>query len=321
MQIGLMMRSGNNGGKGARVPYRWQTMREMALVAEGVGVDTLGVPDHLLFRHAPPVVTLPEGETRGVWECFTLLSALAASTHRVTLLPLVACTSFRSPALLAKIADSLDEVSDGRVLLGLGAGWHEPEYRAYDYPFDHRVSRFDEALQIIVPLLKGETVTFRGRYHEVRDCVLFPRGPRLEGPPIWIGARGPRMLGLVAKHADAYHTDLLLNVDDTRAAEDLLAIVDRACEAAGRDPATLRRTSGCSLGLEGFRDVSEGPPDVIMHGSNHEIVDRLAAYAALGIDHFTFWLHPWTPQSVERLAPIVEAAHQIRPLAQPLHHR
>src|SRR6476646_6938062 len=114
MQIGLMIRSGNYGGMGARTAHRWTTLREMALLAEEIGVDTLGVPDHLLFRHAPPVVSLPAGDTRGVWECFTLLTAFAAITRRVTLLPLVACTSFRNPALLAKIADALDEVSGGR---------------------------------------------------------------------------------------------------------------------------------------------------------------------------------------------------------------
>jgi alkanesulfonate monooxygenase SsuD/methylene tetrahydromethanopterin reductase-like flavin-dependent oxidoreductase (luciferase family) len=313
MQIGLMMRSGNNGGTGAIATraHRWNTLREMALLAEHVGVDTLGVPDHLLFRHAPPVVTLPAGDTRGVWECFTLLTAFAAITQRVTLLPLVACTSFRNPALLAKIADSLDEVSGGRLLLGLGAGWHEPEYAAYSYPFDHRVSRFEEALQIIVPMLKGESVTLQGQYYEAHDALLSPHGPRPDGPPIWIGARMPRMLGLVAKYADAYHTDMLLNLDDTRAAQELLAIAADACEQVGRDPATLRKTSGCSLGLEGFEDVLGGPPSVIMHGTNADIIARLEALAKLGIDHFTFWLHPWTLQSIERLAPIVEAAHAL----------
>lgn len=305
------MRSGNNGGTGARKALRWADLRAMALLAEEIGVDTLGAPDHLLFRNAPPTVSLPAGETRGVWECFTLLTALAASTKRVTLLPLVACTGFRNPALLAKIADSLDEVSGGRVLLGLGAGWHGPEYAAYGYPFDRRVSRFEEALQIIVPLLKGESVTRNGRYYSVTDCTLFPRGPRSGGPPIWIGARRPRMLGLVARYADAYNTDMLLDVDDAKPAEELFAIVEGACREVGRDPATLRRTSGCSLGLAGFEDVPAGPPSVILHGSNDEIIDKLAAYAAIGVEHFTVWLHPWTLQSVERLAPIVEAAHKM----------
>jgi alkanesulfonate monooxygenase SsuD/methylene tetrahydromethanopterin reductase-like flavin-dependent oxidoreductase (luciferase family) len=311
MQIGLMMRSGNNGGSGAMRAYRWPELREMAVLAEQVGVDTLAAPDHLLFRNAPPTVSLPEGETRGVWECFTFLTAIAAVTSRVTLLPLVACTSFRNPALLAKIADSLDEMSEGRLLLGLGAGWHEPEYAAYGYPFDHRVSRFEEALQIVIPLLKGETVTFHGRYYDVEECALVPRGPRPGGPPIWIGARKPRMLGLVAKYADAYNTDMLLDVGGTDAARELLGIADEACRQAGRDPATLRKTSGCSLGMPGFEDVPGGPPSVILHGSNQRIVDFLGAHAALGIDHFTFWLHPWTPASIERLVPIVEAAHTL----------
>jgi len=311
MQIGLMMRSGNNSGSGAITAHRWSELREMAILAEDIGVDTLGAPDHLLFRNAPPTVTLPEVETRGIWECFTLMTALAAATKRVTLLPLVACTTFRNPALLAKIADSLDEVSEGRLLLGLGAGWHEPEYQAYGFPFDHRVSRFEEALQIIIPMLKGESVTFSGQYYAVNEAQLVPRGPRPGGPPIWIGARKPRMLGLVAKYADAYNTDMLLNLDDTKAAEDLLAIVDGACEKAGRDPSTILKTSGCLLGLEGWQDVPGGPPEVILHGSNEQIIEKLAGYAAVGIEHFTFWLHPWTLKSVERLAPIVEAAHKM----------
>jgi alkanesulfonate monooxygenase SsuD/methylene tetrahydromethanopterin reductase-like flavin-dependent oxidoreductase (luciferase family) len=311
MQIGLMIRSGNNGGSGAINAHRWETLREMALLAEEIGVDTLGAPDHLLFRNAPPVVNMPEGEVRGTWEVFTLLTAIAAITKRVTLLPLVACTSFRSPAMLAKIADSLDEVSGGRLLLGLGAGWHEPEYKAYGYPFDRRVSRFEEALQIIVPMLKGETVTFHGQFYDVNDVVLVPRGPRPGGAPIWIGARRPRMLGLIAKYADAYNTDMLLDVNDTKACEELLAIADNACRAVGRDPSTLRKTAGCSLGLEGADDVPGGPPSVLLRGSTDEIVEKLAGYAALGVEHFTFWLHPWTLTSVERLAPIVEAAHKL----------
>src|SRR3712207_738408 len=134
----------------------------MAQAAEGVGIDTLWVADHLLFRNAGSVA-MDEGETRGVWEAFTVLSAIAEATSRATIGPFVTCNSFRNPALLAKIADTLDDVSDGRLLLGLGAGWHEPEYTAFGYPFDHLASRFDEALQIIVPLLKGEEITFSDR--------------------------------------------------------------------------------------------------------------------------------------------------------------
>ena len=311
MQIGVMMRTGRGQASGATdAPLRWRELREMARLAEDVGIDTLCVPDHLLFRTSGPVA-LPVGETRGNWECFSILSALAASTRRATLLTMVACTGFRNPALLAKVADTVDEVSDGRLLLGLGAGWHEPEYAAFGYPFDRRVARFEEALQIVVPLLRGETVTFHGQFYDADGAVLVPRGPRPSGPPIWIGARRPRMLGLVARYADAYHTDMLPDVDGTQAAEELFRAVDDACRAVGRDPATLARTSGAAIAVEGADEVVGGPPAVCRRGSTEEIAEKLAAYAALGIRHFTFWLYPLSSKGIERLAPIVEAAHAL----------
>ena len=310
MQIGLMMRTWDRQGSPDAELFRWSDLKEIALLAEDIGIDTLSAPDHLLFRNAPPM-SMPEGMTGGPWEAFTLLTALAAVTRRVTLLPLVTCTSFRNPALLAKIADTLEEVSGGRLLLGLGAGWHEPEYTAYGYPFDHRVGRFEEALQIIIPLLKGESVTFSGQFYQVNDVVLVPRGPRPGGPPIWIGARRPRMLGLVAKYADAYNTDMLLSFDGTSAAEGLLRVVDDACRAAGRDPATLRKTSGCMLAVAGADVAAGGVSAPVFRGSNEQVVEMLAAHAALGIDHFTFWLNPWSARAVEQLAPIVEAAHKL----------
>jgi probable F420-dependent oxidoreductase len=311
MEVGVMMRTGRGRASGGTDdPLRWRELREMARLAEDVGVDTVCVPDHLLFRSSG-AVSLPAGETRGNWECFSLLSALAASTRRATLLTMVACTSFRNPALLAKIADTVDEVSDGRLLLGLGAGWHEPEYTAYGFPFDRRVGRFEEALQVVVPLLRGETVTFHGQFYDADDAVLVPRGPRPGGPPIWIGARRPRMLGLVAKYADAYHTDVLADPEHTQAAEEQFHVVDEACRALGRDPATLIRTTGSAIAVEGADEIPGGPPTVCLRGSTEQIAEKLAAYAALGVRHFTFWLYPLSMQGIERLAPIVEAAHKL----------
>src|SRR5438046_2801072 len=139
-------------------------------------------------------LTMREGtQTTPVWEGWSLLSALAASTRRVELGTLVVATSFRNPALLAKIADTVDEISGGRLVLGLGAGWHEPEYLAFGYPFDHRVSRFAEAIAIIHGLLRDGCVDFDGTYSSPRDCELRPRGPRPQGPPIMIGSTSPRM--------------------------------------------------------------------------------------------------------------------------------
>src|SRR4051794_18840822 len=203
LQIGLLLKTGEQTRPAGRV-IGWSEVREMSEMAEAVGFDTIWVADHVIFRNAGSVVVGP-GVPRRPREAWALLSARAAVTKKMTLGPFVACNSFRNPALFAKMADTLDEVSGGRLLLGIGAGWHEPEYTAFGYPFDHLASRFEEALQIIVPLLKGEHVTFHGKYYNVEDCELRPRGPRPGGPPIWIGAKQPRMMRLVAKYADAYN--------------------------------------------------------------------------------------------------------------------
>ena len=310
MQLGLLLRNGDIRAPSQERTVGWAELREMGRTAEAVGFDTLWVADHLIYRRSKDIA-LPEGESRGTWEAWTLLSALAVATERVTLGPFVACTSFRNPALLAKMADTLDEVSGGRLILGLGAGWHEPEYDAFGYPFDHRAGRFEEALGIILPLLRTGRVDFAGQYYQARDCELRPRGPRPGGPPIWIGARRPRMLGLVAKYADAYHTDMLLDVGGTEAAEELFRVLDDACRAIGRDPATIRRTSGSAIAVEGADQVVGGPPAVCLRGSTEEIADKLARFAAIGIEHYTFWLYPLSLQGIERLAPIVEAAHTL----------
>ncbi len=205
MKIGLFMRNGTVRSVGNVQTVGWAKLREIARTAEAVGFDTIWVEDHFIFRHSPPIIMEP-GESHGRWDTWVILSALAEATSRVTLGPFVACTGFRNPALLAKMADTLDEVSGGRLILALGAGWHRPEYDAFGYPFDHRVSRFEEAIQIIMPLLREGRVDFQGQYHTARDCELLPRGPRPNGPPIWIGAKEPRMLELTARYADAFNS-------------------------------------------------------------------------------------------------------------------
>src|SRR5687768_17318302 len=176
---------------------RWTDILAMTKMAEAVGFDSVWVTDHLIHRS--------ETETRGPWECWSLLSAIAAVTERVEIGPLVLCAGFRNPALLAKMADTVEEISGGRLILGLGAGWNEPEYRAFGYPFDHRVDRFEEALTIIGGLLRDGHIDFEGQYYRARNCELRPRGPRPNGPPIMIGTTGKRMLELTARHADQWN--------------------------------------------------------------------------------------------------------------------
>ena len=178
---------------------RWSDIRELARLGEEVGFDSLWVCDHLINHW-------PDGSSRGAWECWSDLAALAAVTERGELGTLVVCTAFREPSLLAKMADTIEEISGGRLILGIGAGWNEAEFRAFGYSFAHRVSRFEEALTIISGLLRDGHCDFQGEYYQVRDCELRPRGPRPEGPPILIGSNAPRMLGLLVRHGDAWNT-------------------------------------------------------------------------------------------------------------------
>jgi alkanesulfonate monooxygenase SsuD/methylene tetrahydromethanopterin reductase-like flavin-dependent oxidoreductase (luciferase family) len=297
----------------------------MARTAEAVGVDTLFLPDHLLFRKSPPgnlmQVNMDEGKLRGIWESWTVLSALAEATSRVHLGPLVACTGFRNPAVLAKMADTLDEVSDGRLILGLGAGWHEPEYQAFGIPYDHRVGRFEEALAVIAPLLREGRVDFEGQYYQARDCVLAPRGPRPGGPPILIGAQRPRMMALAARYADVYDADYHL---DAGGVSPMFAALDRACAEAGRDPATITRAAGTRVALALPGEPRPGRPggnapegaatfelggmrQMARVGTPAELLAHARTFAAVGVQHLTLSLvHPPGPKGIEMLAPVVE---------------
>ena len=149
----------------------WPDYLDLARRVEDAGFDSLWVGDHLLYD-------LPDGSTRGPYESWTTLAALATATSRVELGPLVASTSFHAPAMLAKQAATVDAISGGRLIVGLGAGWNEREYAAFGFPYDRRVSRFEEALAIIAPLLREGRTTFHGQFYDVDDCVLDPRPAR-----------------------------------------------------------------------------------------------------------------------------------------------
>jgi alkanesulfonate monooxygenase SsuD/methylene tetrahydromethanopterin reductase-like flavin-dependent oxidoreductase (luciferase family) len=287
---------------------RWSDLKAMAQCAEAVGFDSLWVPDHTLLAH--PVVT--GGARLAVWECWSVLSALAAATNNIELGTFVACSSFRNPALLAKMADTVDEISNGRLILGLGAGWVEAEFHAFGYPFDNLVSRFEEALQIIHPLLRKGAVDFKGKYYEARDCELLRRGPRPAGPPIMIGAKPdrPRALRLTAQYADYWN---VFPCSRPERIAPMREAVDAACQKAGRDPATLQRTStvlfdlpvapkGASLASwRNFRTASEP-----VSGSPQEIAATLRAFARAGVGHVQVWLDPYSLAGIEAFAPVLE---------------
>ena len=278
---------------------RFSDVAALAQAAEQADLDSFWVADHFIAR-------MPDESEVGQWESFTFLSALAAVTSRIQLGPMVAATSFRNPALTAKMADSLDEISNGRFILGIGAGWHEPEYTAFGYPFDHLATRFEESLRIIVPLLREGKIDFAGDYYSARDAVLRPRGPSPKGPPILIGARRPRMLRLVARYADAWNTAWHAKPE---VVAERWAAMRQACEEEGRDPATLEFTSGSILKLGPNGQPAEGQPYHIT-GTNVEIADRLRSIIAVGAQHLILVIEPEGMLGFERFQPILELLNQ-----------
>lgn len=278
----------------------WPELKAAAIQSEELGFDSVWVYDHLLHRF--------EGHpTVGFHECWTMLTALAAVTDRVEIGTTVLCAGFRSPALLAKMAESLDEVSNGRLILGLGAGWHEPEFDAFGFPFDHRVSRLEEALQIIKPLLMDREVSFEGKFHSAIDTVISPRGPRESGVPILLAAFAPRMMRLTAQYADMWTTDWLGPISKVR--EDI-GKLRSACEEVGRVFATMSVTGGVTIGYPELGTLPKwmNTPDSYITGSSEEVAGRLREYADEGVDHVLTNLYPFTPEAIARYAEAVQLA-------------
>jgi alkanesulfonate monooxygenase SsuD/methylene tetrahydromethanopterin reductase-like flavin-dependent oxidoreductase (luciferase family) len=274
---------------------RYSDVRDMAMRVEAEGLDSIWLYDHLLYRDT-------NGESSGIWECWTFLSSLAEATKRVELGSLVLCSLFRNPALLAKMAVTLDEVSQGRLTLGIGAGWNKLEFRAFGIPYDHLVGRFEEALHIIKPLLQNGHVDFQGTYYLARDCEIKPRGPRPSGPPLLIAGWGPRMLHLVLQYADYWNT-AYLQPSFIEPYQRLLAV----CAELGRDPATLGITHEVVLD---FPDLGGSPvPSSVQHilrGSTEEIARAMYQYERLGVKHLIFHCAPSTPVSLSRLVEAVK---------------
>ena len=280
---------------------RWPEYVAMARAAEDAGFDTIWLGDHLLYRYE-------DGSTRGPWEVWTMLAALAASTSRIKLGPLVAATAFHAPAMLAKMAATVDEVSGGRLILGLGAGWNDTEFKAFGFPFDSRISRFEEAFTIIRTLLRDGTIDFDGKFFQARDCELLPRPARPGGPPLMVGSIGPRMLEITLPHVEQWNVWYRQSGNSPEGLAPILGQVEEACRAVGRDPATLEKTSAVLVRLAGgagrltkYDDDATAP----LTGSTAEIADALRQYASLGLAEVQLVVDPITIESVKALAPVL----------------
>src|SRR5215213_8169382 len=268
----------------------WSDLARMATTAEALGYDSIWVGDHLIYRDddQPP---------RGPWEAWTVMAALAAITERVEIGPLVACTSFHSPAMIAKKAATLEEVSGGRLIVGLGAGWNEREYAAFGFSYDRRVSRFEEALAIIATLLRDGRTTFHGTFYAVDDCVLDPRPVRAGGPPLMLGSTSPRMLSIGLPVVDSWNVWWSSYDNSAARFADLVAQVeavtpaDRTVEPTAAVLVTLPGGRGRLMGTAYDAAVTLVTPD--------DLADHVRDLAAAGARHLQLVLDPITAESVD----------------------
>ena len=282
----------------------WPEYLAMAGRIEELGYDSIWLGDHLLYRW-PGVA-----EARGPWECWTMLAAIAACTSRVTLGPLVASTSFHAPAMLAKQAATVDEISGGRLILGLGAGWNETEYAAFGFPFDRRISRFEEAFTIIRTLLRDGAIDFDGAFYQARDCELQPRPTRPGGPPLLLGSSGERMLRIAAPYIDGWNAWYNATGNSPAGVAALREQVDAAAVVAGREPGAIERSVAVLVRLPGgdgrLAGLDTGPTVPALAGSPEVMAEELRTYARAGIDAVQLVLDPITLGSIEAFGAVLE---------------
>jgi probable F420-dependent oxidoreductase len=272
---------------------RWPEYVAMARAAEDAGFDSIWVGDHLLYRNDGR----PE---RGPWDAWTLLAGLAAVTERVRLGPLVACAAFHPPAVLAKMAATVDEVSGGRLVLGLGAGWNRTEFDAFGLPFDHRTSRFEESFEIVRRLLAGERVTLHGNHWRVDDALLLPVPARR--PTLMIGSTGDRMLSIALPHVDIWNTWFDAYGNTPEGFAELNTRIDRAVAQAGRDPQAIERSACVHVVLDPSADGRPADPACPpWEGSMQRIADGLGDMADAGADEAILVVTPITEPSIRDL--------------------
>jgi F420-dependent oxidoreductase-like protein len=281
--------------------FSYEGIRGIAAEAERLGFESLWVSDH--FFLAPELSETP------CLECWTTLAALARDTSRLRLGAMVASQSYRNPALAAKMAASIDNMSGGRLNFGVGAGWKEVEYRAYGYPFpspDTRIRQLNDSLEIAKRMWTEERATYEGKYYSVRDALCSPKPVQKPHPPIWIGGTGRFTLKIAARHADAINFAWTIPVEQFRAK---LAEFRGYCEARGRNYAGIRKSAGLMITMAEDEDtlaaklrdrearsstpymryLARQPANLV--GTTEQVAARIREYNGLGVDHFILRFH------------------------------
>ncbi len=276
----------------------WGTIEAMALRAEEIGFDTVWVADELLWR----IPSWPG--PRGWWEGVSMVGAVAAVTSTIGVGTWVLSALHRSPALTVKIAETLDEISEGRFVFGLGSG-HPGDGSAFGFPEDNPVARYEEALQIIVPALRGGSVSWSGEYHQAEDLEIRPRGPRPNLIPLMLGGHGPRTMRLAARHADIWSA-FATESSHANWFAPMLARLDEACADVGRDPATLGRSAGVFVETGEPGGVENTGMGIPIAGSAAEIAEQLAQFGPLGFTQVELMLWPGTEEALEAMAKVMD---------------
>lgn len=288
VKIGIVLPMGSHVGK----PQPYPVVRSFVLRAEELGFDSIWAFEHVIFR-------FPDEPERGALEAWTIMAMLAEATSSIQIGSLVLGMRFRNPALLAKMAVTLDEASGGRLTLGVGAGWHDPEYEAFGYPLDHRLGRTEEGFAVLRDLLDGKRMTFEGRWQRAHDAVLLPAPTRRI--PLLSSARLGRMNNILARYADAWNGAWYARPDDPSLLERRAALA-QACEDVGRDPAEIALTVGVSVDYPDADEPSPTRGRGDIRGEPAQVAEALMSFADAGYSEAMVWLGPKNERSLERLA-------------------
>jgi alkanesulfonate monooxygenase SsuD/methylene tetrahydromethanopterin reductase-like flavin-dependent oxidoreductase (luciferase family) len=282
--------------------HRWSELRAMAQLAEEIGFDTIWVPDELLWRvddWSGPV---------GWWECVAMTGSVAEATERVQVGTWVMSANQRNPGITVRAVETLDEISDGRFVFGLGAGSGDSEAAAYGLPLDHVVGRFEDALEVIVPLLRDGRVDHTGTYHQAIDLESRPRGPRAGAIPLMIGAGKPRTIALAARYADIW-SYFVRERSEPAEFVPLVQALESACAEIGRDPASIGRSAGVVVeptAATGSEAIGFGVP---VRGSPTQVADALLAFTEVGITQVECMLWPTDVATLEAMRPVLDQLH------------
>jgi alkanesulfonate monooxygenase SsuD/methylene tetrahydromethanopterin reductase-like flavin-dependent oxidoreductase (luciferase family) len=295
LKIGLVLAVLEDPSTGSPTP--WEEIRRRALWAEETGFDTVWIPDELLWE--PDSWPGP----RGWWESVAITAAVAEATSTITVGTWVLSALHRNPALTAKVVSTLDEISAGRLLFGFGAGHSGKQGEAFGYPADKTIGRYEEALQIVVPLLRGGQVEFHGNYHRA-SLANRPTGPRPGEVPVMLGGHRPRTIGLAARFGDMWSA-FATTSSQPDAFTEMLQILDRACEEVGRDPASIGRSIGVDIVPDGFTAPELLGSSNPITGSATEIARVVRDFAAVGATSLEFMVWPHERAALEAAADVL----------------